>query len=60
MKSSFIRRASKGREREEKKKEKKRDRERKENLNSKTLFYKNCSLGSVANLTTSPYYATDE
>ena len=24
------------------------------NLNSKTLFYKDCSLGSVKNLTTSP------
>ena len=24
------------------------------NLNSKTLFYKNCSLGSVKNFTTSP------
>ena len=25
-----------------------------ENLNSKTLFYKDCSLASVKNLTTSP------
>ena len=25
-----------------------------ENSNSKTLFYKDCSLGSVKNLTTSP------
>ena len=29
------------------------ERER-ENSNSKTLFYKDCSLGSVKNLTTSP------
>ena len=28
--------------------------------NSHTLFYKDCSLGSVKNLTTSPCYATDE
>ena len=29
-------------------------------VNSKTLFYKDCSLGSVRNLTTSPCSATDE
>ena len=33
-----------------------------ENWNSsfKTLFYKDCSLGSVKNLTTSPCEATEE
>ena len=34
---------------------KKEKKERGENSNSKTLFYKDCSLGSVKNLTTSPY-----
>ena len=29
--------------------------ERRENLNLKTLFYKDCSLGSVKKLTISPY-----
>ena len=29
-------------------------RERERELNSKTLFYKDCSLGSVKNLTASP------
>ena len=36
-----------------------RQRER-EKSNSKTLFYKDCSLGLVKNLTTSPCKATDE
>ena len=34
--------------------ERERERERERDSNSKTLFYKDCSLGSVKNLTTSP------
>ena len=37
----------------EKKKRRRKKRER-ESSNSQTLFYKDCSLGSVKNLTTSP------
>ena len=45
MRSSFIRRASKGRK----------EKDWRENSNLKTLFYKVCSLGSVKKLTTNPY-----
>ena len=45
--------------RTEKKRDKERERER--DFNSKTLFYKDCSLGSVKTcLTTSTCYATNE
>ena len=40
---------------EEKKERKKEKKDWRENTNLKTLFYKDCSLGSVKKLTTSPY-----
>ena len=47
--------------RTEKKRDKEREREREREFNSKTLFYKDCSLGSVKTcLTTSTCYATNE
>ena len=43
------------REREGGEREREREREgERERENSKTLFFKNCSLGSVKNLTTNP------
>ena len=40
---------------EKRRKEKKEEKKTRENTNLKTLFYKDCSLGSVKKLTTSPY-----
>ena len=47
------------RERERRERERGERREERERENSKTLFDKDCSLGSVKNLTTSPCSATD-